>query len=65
MKQFKNVSSPINKLGIWISIIFFGSIILIQRIQKNKRTKQNNHYQINNSNHEKPENRPPTGEINF
>jgi hypothetical protein len=56
---------PNHKIGIWISIIFFGSIILIQQIQKNKRSKQNKQYQINYSNYEKPENRPPTGEIKF
>jgi preprotein translocase subunit SecG len=54
-----------HRLGIWISIIFFGAIILIQQIQKNKRNQQNSHYQINNSTYEKPEKRPPTGEIDF
>jgi hypothetical protein len=54
-----------NKPGIWISIIFFGTIILIQQIQKSKRTKLIDHNNDNKSACEKPENRPPTGEINF
>lgn len=64
--KHRNHESPMNhRIGIWISIIFFGTIIIMQQIQKSKRAKLNEHNQINKSNHEQPENRPPTGEINF
>ncbi len=68
MSSSSNNSSkrkPKDKIGVLVSIIFFGLILLIQQIQKNKRNQQNSHYQINNSTYEKPENRPPTGEIDF
>jgi hypothetical protein len=56
---------PKDKIGVLVSIIFFGSIILIQQIQKNKQNQQKNHCQIKNTTYEEAENRPQTGEINF